>query len=214
MQGYAKMLTMGTLGELTDQQLQFVEVIRSNVDRMGNLLNDLNEVSRLEAGRTVLKLAPVRIQDVVQQVMSDAQAKFEDRQHTFEAFADERLPPVMADYDRLVKILTNLVSNGCRYTPSGGTIRIMVEEDAPPEKKAKGLRITVADTGIGISTRDLDRLGEKFFRADHNLVQEQPGSGLGVPIARSLVELHGGELGVTSEPNKGSTFSFALPIAS
>jgi signal transduction histidine kinase len=213
MQGYARMLTMGIGGPLNDTQRQFVQVINNNVDRMGKLVNDLLEISRLEAGRTQLKLAPVCIQEIVDETLVNTRTEIDARHHTLEVVASEDLPPILGDRERLVQILTNLVSNAYKYTPEGGTIRIVVngrdEASTPPGHVC----ITVSDTGIGMSQQEMIKLEEKFFRADHDLVQRQPGTGLGVSITRNLVALHGGALAVESEPGRGSTFSFTVPVA-
>jgi len=213
MQGYAKMLTMGIGGELTETQRQFVNVIDSNVNRMGKLVSDLLEVSRLEAGRTKLKLAPVALRDVVNETLVNTRTEIEARHHTLKAEVPGDLPPVLADRERLVQILTNLVSNAYKYTPDGGTICIVVDGQDQPEVPPDYVRVSVSDTGIGLSPQELVRLEEKFFRAEHDLVQQQPGTGLGVSITRNLVELHGGEFLIESEPGRGSTFSFTIPIA-
>ncbi len=213
MQGYAKMLTMGIGGELTETQRQFVDVITSNVDRMGKLVQDLLEISRLEAGRTKLKLAPVSLADVVAETVMNTRTEIEARHHTLEVDVPEDLPPVRGDRERLVQILTNLVSNAYKYTPDGGRIRIIADGPDGSDVPEGYLRVRVEDTGIGMTPQEIAKLDEKFFRADHDLVQKQPGTGLGVSITRNLVELHGGEFFVESEPGKGSTFAFTVPIA-
>ncbi len=213
MQGYTRMLSLGIGGELSATHQQFVEIINSNVGRMGKLVNDLLEISRLEAGRTQLKLAPVYLQEVVDETIANARTEIEARHHRLEVDTPPDLPPVMGDRERLIQILTNLVSNATRYTPEGGTIRIVVNGRDYPEPEAGYLCVSVSDTGIGMSPQDLENLKEKFFRADRDLVQQQPGTGLGVSISRSLVELHGGELMVESELDKGSVFRFTMPIA-
>jgi signal transduction histidine kinase len=212
-QGYAKMLIMGIGGELGDTHKQFVEVINSNADRMGKLVNDLLEISRLEAGRTKLNLRQVQLQEVVNETIADARIEIEARHHTLQVAVPDDLPPVLGDRERLVQILTNLLSNATRYTPDGGTIRVAVDGRDDPGVPPGHLCVRVSDTGIGISSQDLANLEEKFFRADHDLVQQQPGTGLGVSIARNLVELHGGELVIESQVAQGSTFRFTLPIA-
>jgi signal transduction histidine kinase len=212
MQGYAKMLTLGIGGQLTDTQKQFVEVINSNVDRMSKLVNDLLEISRLEAGRTQLKLAPVHLKEVVEATIANARTEIEARHHTLVVDAPDGLPAVLGDRERLVQILTNLVSNAYRYTPPGGIIQIAVNGHDYPGIPAGHQCVSVSDSGIGMSPSELVKLGGKFFRADHDLVHQQPGTGLGVSIARSLVALHGGEFLIESEPGKGSTFRFTVPI--
>jgi signal transduction histidine kinase len=213
MQGYAKMLTMGIGGELTDTQTQFVEVISDNVDRMGKLVNDLLEISRLEAGRTKLRLRPVRLGSVVNETITNTRTEIEARQHTLEVELPRALPPVMGDRDRLVQVLTNLVSNAFKYTPNGGTIRITVKRECPPGLPANHLCVQISDTGIGMTPQEIGQLDEKFFRGSHDLVQDQPGTGLGVSITRNLVALHQGEFLIESELGQGSTFAFSVPIA-
>jgi signal transduction histidine kinase len=213
MQGYAKMLTLGIGGELSSTQHEFVQVINANVDRMGKLVNDLLEISRLEAGRIQLKLASVRVPEIVEEAVVTTRTEIEARHHSLQVDVPEDLPPVRGDRDRLVQVLTNLVSNAYKYTPEGGTIRITAngrdEVDTPPGQ----LMISVSDTGIGMTPQQIARLDEKFFRADHDLVRAQPGTGLGVSITRNLVELHGGEFIIESVPGLGSTFRFTVPFA-
>lgn len=211
--GYTKMLIMGIGGELTDTQRQFVQVIDANANRMGKLVNDLLEISRLEAGRIKLNLAPVHLQEIVEETISEAQSEIEARHHTLEVDIPEALPPVMGDRERLIQILSNLVSNAYLYTPKGGTIRIAVEKRTDLEERPPHLLVSISDTGIGMSPQDLAQLGESFFRADHELVHTQRGTGLGVSISRHLVELHGGDLLVESEVDRGSKFSLMVPIA-
>jgi signal transduction histidine kinase len=213
MQGYAKLLTMGVGGQLNDQQKQFVQVINSNVERMGKLVNDLLEISRLEAGRTKLSLAPVDLHEVLEETLTYTRTELEARHHVVEVDTPEDLPPVLGDRDRLIQILTNLVSNAYKYTPEGGHIRIAVNGQDRTDVPPGHVYVSVSDDGIGMSPQELLRLEEKFFRADNELVREQPGTGLGVSITRNLVALHGGELLVESEPGQGSTFAFTLPIA-
>jgi signal transduction histidine kinase len=211
-QGYARMLELGIGGELNDTQKQFVQVISSNAERMGRMVNELLEISRLEAGRIRLELAPLQIRQIVDETVAQLQADVEARRHVLEIDVPADLSPVLGDRGRLVQILTNLVSNACRYTPDGGAIRIMVSGPRRPQTPLDRVLISVSDTGIGLSPQDLVRVGEKFFRADHDLVRAQPGIGLGLAITRRLVELHGGELTVESDPDQGTTFSFAVPV--
>jgi signal transduction histidine kinase len=213
MQGYAKMLTMGIGGPLTDRQAEFVRIINSNVERMGRLVSDLLEISRLEAGRIRLNPSAVALKEIVQEVVANIRTEVDARAHTLLVEAPSDLPLVLADHDRLVQILTNLVSNAYKYTPNGGTIRIIVGGQDRPPALPDHLCISVSDTGIGLSPEELLKLGNKFFRGEDDLVQQQPGTGLGLSITRNLVALHGGEFLIESEPGRGSTFTFTVPIA-
>jgi signal transduction histidine kinase len=212
-QGYAKMLMLGLGGELSETQQQFVEVINSNVARMGKLIDDLLQISRLEAGRIELSLAPVSMREIIDEALTGSQDDIKARHHTLQVETPRDLPPALGDRVRLIQILTNLVSNATRYTPDGGTIQITADRLEDPEMPMPHLLVTVSDTGIGMSPQEVVRLEEKFFRADHDLVRSQPGTGLGVSISRQLVKLHGGELAVESQVSRGSTFSFTVPIA-
>jgi signal transduction histidine kinase len=212
MQGYAKMLTLGIGGELNEKQGQFVQVITANADRMGRMVNNLLEISRLEAGRTTVKPEQLQPQEIVDQAVATIHAEMEAREHSLEVHLPDDLPPISAERDRLLQIMGYLLSNACIYTPHGGTIRISASGPNPAPGPPAHVLFSISDTGIGISTEDLARL-DKFFRADHDLVVSQPGTGLGISIARGLIELHGGELTIESEPEKGSTFSFTVPIA-
>jgi signal transduction histidine kinase len=210
-QGYAKMLMLGIGGDLTETQRQFAEVINSNSERMGKLVNDLLEISRLEAGRIDLQLAPVRVQEIVDEAVESAQGEIDARCHHLEVEVSERLPILIADRERLLQILANLVRNAIMYTPEGGTIRISVQGDGHPKVAAGHVGVSISDTGIGMTPLEMERLGEKFYRAEHDLVSAQRGAGVGISIARHLIGLHGGKLMVESRPGEGSTFRIALP---
>ena len=212
MQGYAKMLMLGIGGELNETQNRFAQVISANVGRMGKLINDLLEISRLEAGRVKLKLQQLQPKEIVDEALSTIQADMEARHHSLELHLPDDLPPFTGDRSRLLQILTHLLGNACLYTPDGGTIGITVAGPDPAAVSPAHLHFSITDTGIGMSAEDLANL-DKFFRADHDLVSSQPGTGLGLSIARGLVELHGGQLMVESEPDQGSTFIFTIPVA-
>jgi two-component system phosphate regulon sensor histidine kinase PhoR len=211
MQGYAKMLMMGIGGELSDRQTQFVQVINANVGRLARLVTNLLEISRLEAGRVKLQLEQLQPGSLVEQALATVQPEIESRQHSLEIHLPKDLPACTGDRERLVQILTNLLSNACLYTPPGGTIRVSLSEQEPVGTSPGYLLFSVGDTGIGLSPEDIASLG-KFFRADRDLVASQPGTGLGLSIVRHLVELHSGELLIESELDQGSTFSFTLPL--
>jgi signal transduction histidine kinase len=212
-QGYAKMLALGIGGELTETQRQFADVINANTERMGKLVNDLLEISRLEAGRIELQLAPVHIKGIIDEAVESAQAEIDARHHSLEVDVGEGLPALVADGQRLLQILANILHNACIYTPEGGTVRISALGDSHPLVPAGRVRVSISDTGIGMSPAEMDRLGEKFFRSDHDLVRSQRGAGVGVAIARHLIGLHGGELAVESRLDEGSTFHVTLPAA-
>lgn len=205
--GYTDLLLMGAVGELTEQQRHFVTIIRNNADRLTALVNDLLDISRIESGRIELNLKPVLIQEVVDQVVSSLQPRASSRDLEIRVEVSPDLPAVWGDSDRIAQILINLVGNAIQYTPPGGEITISARV------RGEKMEVSVADTGIGISEENQKKIFDRFFRADDPLVQETPGTGLGLPITASLVEMHGGEIWVESELGEGSTFTFTLPLA-
>ncbi len=214
--GYAKLLDMGTAGEVSEAQRDFLRVITSNVDHMDALVRDLLDLSRIETGRLRLKKEPVAIQTLVQKVLQAVQGEIEARELNLTLDVPEDLPLVWGDQARLTQVITNLMSNAYKYTPAGGSIAIkcQVSSGAVQEPSDRDfVTISVSDTGIGISAEDQARVFTEFFRADDPLVQEAGGTGLGLSITKRLVEMHGGRIWFESEPGQGSTFHIALPLA-
>lgn len=209
--GYAKLLTLGAVGDLTQRQREFLDIIASNVDRMDRLVADLLDVSRIEAGRLRLEMGPVDLREVVETVLQSVKAEIEAKELALTVEIPTTLPPVWGDQGRLVQILTNLVSNAYKYTPNGGQILISVNGQSA-SSTTNCLTISVRDSGLGISPEDQRNLFTKFFRADDPRVREVPGTGLGLSITKSLVETHGGEIWFESEPDQGTVFTFTLPI--
>jgi len=205
--GYADLLLMGAMGPLTEGQEHFLGIIKSNVDRLVMLVNDLLDLSRIETGRMELKLQPLHLGRVVSDVVASIQGLSSRKKLNLQVQIEPDLPVVRGDYQRLVQVVTNLVDNACRYTPDGGEVTVSVYTIDG------AVQVDVTDTGIGISPEDQEKIFDRFFRADHPLVRDTRGTGLGLPIVKSLVEMHGGRVWVKSEPGKGSTFSFTIPLS-
>lgn len=205
--GYADLLMLGMAGPLSEQQKHFIGIIRNNAERMVTLVSDLLDISRIEAGRIQLDLRAVHIHEVVGHVVNTVQGRAQSKGLSLQIDVPEDLPPVWGDSNRVAQILTNLISNAIQYTPPGGQVTVSA--------RASGdmLEVSVADTGIGISQENQQKIFDRFFRADDPLVQETSGTGLGLPITASLVQMHGGQIWVESELGKGSTFTFTLPLA-
>ncbi len=209
--GYGDLLAKGVAGVVTEMQSQFLGIIRSNVDRMNTLVSDLLDISRIETGRMRLDLQPMPIRDVVEEVQRTLTRAIEEKQQTLEVDVPENLPPVMGDRSRLIQILTNMVSNAYKYTPSGGHIWVKVSIEN--RNGHSHVICAVTDNGVGIAPEDVARLGQKFFRASDQRVRDVPGHGLGLSIVKNLIQMHGGELAIESQVGKGSTFSFNVPAA-
>ena len=224
--GYADLLFKGTAGEISEMQQKFLRVIRSNVNRMNALVSDLLDISRIESGRLRLYTRSIPIKAIVDEVVQTMHERIKAKDLTLTVEVADDLPPVQADGDRLIQVLTNLMSNACRYTLPGGKINVKATlwpngsppgeaQPVPPgEQCLRYLCLSVSDTGIGISPKDQTQIFEKFFRGDDPVVRESTGTGLGLSIAKRIVELHDGQMWFQSEPGQGSIFSFTVPIAS
>lgn len=186
---------------------EYLGIIKTNADRLMNLINDLLDISRMEAGRVELKRRRVDLHEAVRGVASALRPQIDARNQRLAIDLEPGELPMWGDPDRIAQILTNLLSNAYKYTPDGGQITVRV-------RRLDGwVQTDVADTGIGLSPEDESRLFERFFRSGNEAARRAGGTGLGLAITKSLVELHGGQIKVTSAPGKGSTFSFTLPIA-
>jgi PAS domain S-box-containing protein len=206
--GYADLLLLGAAGEVTSEQRRFLETVKSNADRLSLLVNDLLDISRIEQGQIDLDIEAVELEAIVGDVLAAFRGRMqqEGRDLLIQAVLPDHVPLIEADYDRVVQILTNLISNAYQYTPDEGrvTLRVMPGED--------GVQIDVIDTGVGIAQDSQDRIFERFYRDESNpVVFEAAGTGLGLSIVKQLVELHNGRVWFDSAEGVGSTFSVWLP---
>jgi signal transduction histidine kinase/CheY-like chemotaxis protein len=206
--GYVDLIVDGEAGEINEIQRDFLEIVQENSDRLVTLINDLLDISRIESGRVSLQIEPVEIDHVAEDVVETFAAVADQAGVELSCSAEEGLPRVAADKDRVGQVLMNLVSNAIKYSPDGGTAHIETV------KKGGEVLVRVTDTGIGIEPEDQEKLFTKFFRVDSSLTREIGGTGLGLSICKSVIELLGGEIGVESVPGEGATFFFTLPIAS
>ncbi len=205
--GYVDLMLMGGPGALNEMQRHFLEVIRTNADRLTELVNDLLDISRIETGKIVLHREAIDVRAIIDEVVQAILPKVEEKGLTIEVIAPQNLPKAWGDPARVNQIITNLVGNAYKYTPTGGEIAIYAYV-----RKGK-IHVAVRDTGIGISKEDQERIFERFYRVDNPIVQAEAGTGLGLTITTSLIQMHGGEIFVESEPGQGSIFTFTLPLA-
>lgn len=198
------LLTEEDLGPLSSLQQEFLQVARSNNLRLNSMLNSILDISSIESGRASLDLGPVLLQEVVTSAVSGPlKEALKSKDLTLRV---NLTGAVKADASRMVQIVENLLSNACKFTPNGGLIEVYSESCNNDQ-----VRVTVTDSGIGMSEEERRRLFEKFYRVDNSLTRETSGSGLGLSVTKSLIELHGGRLEVASIPGNGSCFSFTLP---
>jgi PAS domain S-box-containing protein len=203
--GYADLLLIGAAGAVNENQQRFLSVIKGNADRLSVLVNDLLDISRIESGRVTLELKPIAVESLLETVVTSLHSKFVEKHLAVQVVMPEGdVPHALADRDRVIQILTNLVSNAYQYTQPGGSVTVSAHV------VGEFVQIDVADTGIGISADGQSKVFERFFRADDPNVNEFPGTGLGLAIVKSLVEMHEGRIWLESEVGKGTTFSFTL----
>jgi len=189
------------LGPLSPSQTEILATARQDSDRLYQVIEDLLDISRIESGRVELKLQPVNVEDLVLQVTDKVRSAFLNHRITLDIQVATDAPRVLIDPNRLQLVFDNLLSNALKYTPAGGEVKVT----ARPEDNL--VRFAVEDTGIGIAPEYLPRIFEKFFRVPG---QEHISSGLGLTIAKEIVEAHGGAIEVASRPGKGTTFTFTV----
>jgi histidine kinase len=182
--------------------------LHDETSRLNRLVDDLQELSRLEAGGASVRPAAVPPRQLIDAGIARVARAFEEEGVTLQAEPAEALPTVRADADRIVQVLTNLLTNALRYTDAGGTVTVAAARDGA------AVRFSVRDTGLGIAPEHLPRVFDRFYRADSARTRAAGGSGIGLTIARAIVEAHGGRISAASDgPGRGSTFTFTLPLA-
>lgn len=206
--GYIDLILQGAVGEVNQGQQHFLGIAKSNVDRLSELISDMLDTARIDAGRVRLELEPIQIAELVNGVCESIAETIRERELVLVIEDAPPLPVIQADRNRVIQVLTNLLSNAYRYTLPGGEIRVSMGRDET------NVWVSVADTGIGIAVQDREKIFEPFYRANQELVSQQPGTGLGLPIVNSLIEMHGGTITLETELGQGSTFRFTLPIES
>jgi signal transduction histidine kinase len=202
-QGYAELLLEDK--QIAGEERESLTIVKKNADRLLGLINDLLDLSRMEAGKIDLHRTSLDLACLIREVAGSLRPLIEAKRQRLRLDLGDALPAVWADADRVTQILTNLVSNAHKYTPVEGSITVAARRDDG------FVRVDVSDTGIGLSPEDQAQLFTKFFRAHDRSPQASGGTGLGLVITRSLVELHGGRITVSSAPGQGSTFTFSLP---
>jgi signal transduction histidine kinase len=184
-----------------------LQVMLAQSERLGRLVDQLLDLSRLESGDVPLEPELVELAPLVSQVLSEIEVVRSDRGVDLDDRVPEDLPPVLADRERVHQVLFNLLDNAVRFTPAGGRVTVTAS------RHNGSVDVEVADTGPGIAPEHLPRVFERFFRVDEARSRDEGGTGIGLAIARSVVEAHGGRIWATSEPGRGSTFTFELPTA-
>ncbi len=208
--GFSRVILKGIDGPVNETQKQDLNAIYNSGQHLLTLINNILDLSKIEAGKMELQITELNLSDLVNGVMSTAVGLVKDKPIRLSHDIPSNLPTVQADQTRVRQILLNLVSNAAKFTEKG-TITVTAVPVVSPVGKQE-VMITIADTGAGIAQQDLGKLFQPFSQVDDSPTRKTGGTGLGLSICRSMVEMHGGRIGVLqSEPGKGSTFYFTLP---
>jgi signal transduction histidine kinase len=205
--GFSEMLQSRVQGPLNQRQEQYIRHVRDSGKRLLNLINDILDLAKVEAGKLSLHLQPVSLRLAAQEAAAIMVPQASAKHLHLEHLVPSDLPRVMADPTRVHQILLNLLSNAVKFTPEGGTITISARRSGP---SPNFVEVAIQDSGIGIAPEDQARLFRDFFQVASKEGKHQ-GTGLGLSLSRRLVELHGGKIWLTSAPGQGSRFSFTLP---
>jgi signal transduction histidine kinase len=204
--GYASILMAGKLGDIPDQVKERLGKINTHSDNLVKLINDLLDISRIESGRVEMKMSRCNLAVMVENVHDLLTPQMRDKDIRWSAEVDPAVPEMSLDAGQAERIFINLVGNAIKFTPARGLISIQAHLH-------EGMvTVEVSDTGIGIGEEDISRLFDEFYRVDNQINQNVKGTGLGLALAKKIVEAHHGKMWVTSKIGEGTTFHFTLPV--
>jgi len=203
---YIEMFLGGMLGELTDIQREKVNIISSQIEHMIRLVEDMLDTSRLESKALKINKSLIRVDDIARKVLDELGRLAGLKEQTISIFIEGTTPELEGDGRRIKQVFNNLHTNAIKYTPKKGNIRVIITDDL------QDVCISIIDNGIGIAKKDQSRIFEKFYTGDGSLLTKESGRmGLGLAIAKGIIEAHEGRIWLASEIGKGSTFIFTLP---
>jgi len=203
--GYTELMADGAYGEPSEKMLGILKRLEANGRHLLGLINDVLDLSKIEAGQLELELSDYSIQDIAQTVRSTLEPLAADKKLGFKLELAPQLPPGRGDGRRLTQVLINLVGNAIKFTDAG---EVAIKAEANNES----FHVSVRDTGPGISATDQAKLFQEFQQADNAITRKKGGTGLGLAISKRIIEMHGGIIWVESQPGEGSTFAFTLPV--
>ena len=192
-----------------ERQKKLLGIINTETDRLARLINDILDLTKIEAGKLSWHITKVSIEQVVRDSVSGIQSLADTKSLSLAMKFGQDLPEIPGDRDRLIQVMTNILSNAIKFTPQGGRVQVNVFFEQMDRPR---IVVEVSDTGVGIPQSELDHIFEKFHRSGDLLTNTEQGTGLGLSITRQIVEYHGGSIWATSEQGYGSTFTFTLPL--
>jgi signal transduction histidine kinase/HAMP domain-containing protein len=205
MREYASIISEEIPGKLNLEQREYLSIIEGNIDRLSGIIEDLLDISRIEAEKVVLKRELINLPSIINDVVTQFKPKADEKQIELKTVFPLSLPPLYIDADRIRQIFTNLIGNAIKFTPRNGRITAEITDEE------KEIECRVTDTGIGIAPENLERVFKRFEQFDRPEGSGAKGTGLGLAITEALIQLHRGRIWVESELNKGSKFIFTLP---
>ncbi|MGA8695817.1 MAG: GAF domain-containing protein [Xanthobacteraceae bacterium] len=203
--GYSELMADGAYGEPSEKMMGVLKRLESNGKHLLGLINDVLDLSKIEAGQLVLELSDYSVQDIAQTVRSTLEPLAADKKLAFKVELARELPAGHGDGRRLTQVLINLVGNAIKFTDAG-------EVAIKAQANDGSFHVSVRDTGPGISAADQTKLFQEFQQADNAITKKKGGTGLGLAISKRIIEMHGGRIWLESQPGQGSTFSFTLPV--
>lgn len=204
--GFLSIVLEEHVGKLNERQREFLEYAHASADQLITLVNDMLFISRADSGRFALRCTELALPDLIAQVFRETESAARKVGVALQNRAPEHFPLLWADVTCLQQTLVNLVHNALKFTPPGGSVTIHARQVG---EKAE---ISVTDTGYGVPLEDQPHIFERFYQSVHTSLAERGNFGLGLAIARMIVERHGGHIWLQSEPERGSTFAFTVPL--
>jgi len=208
MRNNVEMLLDGTFGGLEEDQKESLSMIINNIERLIKLVQDVRDMSSIYGDRLRVDGESTFIPELVREIVDDLKSLAETREHELDLRISSDISDFVCDRDKVTQVLTNLMHNAIKFTPKGGKIAVSVQED---KLNSKNLLFEVEDNGIGISAEEQEKIFDHFYEGDTYLHHETGGSGLGLSIAKGIVEAHRGKIWVESKPEAGSRFYFTIP---
>jgi len=219
--GFAEFILDGDAGPVNDELRSYLDIIRANADRLMRLIRDILDLTRIEAGRMELHCDNHSLHAIIDEALVSVRHMVDEHKQEIKVLLEEDLPDIWADRERMVQILVNLLGNASKYSVAGSKIRVAGQVVHPDDTLPPGTQeyisqpaflISVHDRGMGIPIEEQMHIFERFYRTEQAGRMQIQGSGLGLAIVKSFVELHGGNIWLHSEPGKGTSFYFTIPL--
>lgn len=220
--GFTQLLVMGSLGPVNESQQEFLNIIHTNAERMVAIINDLLDITKIEAGSIELDLRPIHLAEALSNVVLDLQDRIQEHQHTLAINIPPGLSLVSVDTKRFDQILENILSNAIKFTPAGGRISINACEMSSDSatipnhhslRPGRYIQISISDTGVGIAPDEHELVFQRFYRTENPLKVSAGGTGLGLSLVQSLIKLFGGRIWIESDTDQGTQIHLIVPAA-